>query len=52
MAFDKIVDSTQLDADLKSVADKIRAKCGTSAKLTFPDGLELDKIYLLLMVQI
>lgn len=36
MAVDKLVDSTQLDADLASVADAIRAKGGTSAQLAFP----------------
>lgn len=38
MAVDKLVDSTQLDADLTSVADAIREKGGTSAQLEFPDG--------------
>lgn len=36
MALDKLVDSTQLDADLTSVANAIRAKGGTSADLAFP----------------
>lgn len=36
MAVDKLVDSTQLDADLTSVADAIRTKGGTSASLAFP----------------
>lgn len=36
MAVDKLVDSTQLDADLTSVANAIRAKGGTSAQLAFP----------------
>lgn len=36
MAVDKLVDSAQLDADLTSVADAIRAKVGTSASLAFP----------------
>jgi hypothetical protein len=36
MALDKLVDSTQLDADLVSVADAIRTKGGTSAALAFP----------------
>ena len=36
MAVDKLVDSTQLDADLTSVANAIRAKGGTSASLAFP----------------
>lgn len=38
MAVDKLVDSTQLDADLTSVADAIRSKGGTSASLAFPAG--------------
>ena len=36
MAVDKLVDSAQLDADLASVANAIRAKGGTSAQLAFP----------------
>lgn len=36
MAVDKLVDSTQLDADLTSVANAIRTKGGTSAPLAFP----------------
>lgn len=36
MAYDKLVDSAQLDADLLSVANAIRAKGGTSAALAFP----------------
>jgi hypothetical protein len=38
MAVDKLVDSTQLDADLTSVANAIRTKGGTSADLVFPAG--------------
>lgn len=38
MAVDKLVDSTQLDADLASVANAIRTKGGTSAQLAFPSG--------------
>ena len=38
MALDKLVDSTQLDADLTSVANAIRTKGGTSAQLAFPAG--------------
>lgn len=38
MAVDKKVDSSQLDSNLKSVADAIRTKGGTSADLAFPDG--------------
>lgn len=36
MAVDKLVDSTQLDADLTSIANVIRTKGGTSAQLAFP----------------
>ena len=36
MALDKLVDSTQLDSDLTSVANAIRTKGGTSASLAFP----------------
>lgn len=36
MSVDKLVDSTQLDSDLTSVANAIRTKGGTSASLTFP----------------
>lgn len=36
MAVDKLVDSTQLDTDLTSVANAIRTKGGTSAQLAFP----------------
>lgn len=38
MAVDKLVDSTQLDAGLTSVANAIRTKGGTSADLAFPAG--------------
>lgn len=38
MALDKLVDSSQLDADLTSVANAIRTKGGTSAQLSFPQG--------------
>lgn len=38
MAVDKLIDSSQLDADLTSVADAIRAKGGTSGNLVFPSG--------------
>lgn len=38
MAVDKLVDSTQLDTDLTSVANAIRTKGGTSAQLAFPSG--------------
>lgn len=36
MALDKLVDSAQLNADLTSVANAIRAKGGTSTPLSFP----------------
>lgn len=36
MSVDKLVDSTQLDSDLTSVANAIRTKGGTSAALAFP----------------
>ena len=39
MALDKLVDSTQLDADLTTVANAIRSKGGTSAELSFPSGM-------------
>lgn len=38
MALDKLVDSTQLDSDLTSVADAIRTKGDTSSVLAFPAG--------------
>ena len=38
MALDKLVDSSQLDTDLTSVANAIRTKGGTSAQLAFPAG--------------
>lgn len=38
MAVDKLVDSTQLDANLTTIANAIRAKGGTSASLAFPAG--------------
>jgi hypothetical protein len=38
MAFDKAVDSAVLDANLKTVADAIREKAGTSDSLVFPTG--------------
>lgn len=38
MAVDKLVDSAQLDSDLTSVANAIRAKGGTSVQLAFPTG--------------
>ena len=38
MAVDKLIDSTQLDSDLTSVANAIRTKGGTSGSLAFPAG--------------
>lgn len=38
MAYDKVIDSLKLDADLTSVADAIRTKSGTKGELDFPDG--------------
>ena len=38
MAYDKVIDSAKLDADLTTVADAIREKGGTSETLSFPDG--------------
>lgn len=39
MADYRLVDATQLDSDLTTVADAIREKAGTSEPLTFPDGM-------------
>lgn len=38
MSVDKLVDSSQLDTDLTSVANAIRTKGGTAASLAFPSG--------------
>jgi hypothetical protein len=38
MAYDKVVDSAVLNANLTAVADAIRAKGGTSDPLSFPTG--------------
>lgn len=38
MALDKLVDSTQLDNNLTSVANAIRAKSGGTGQLAFPAG--------------
>ena len=38
MAYDKVVDSAQLETDLATVADAIRAKGKTTDKLAFPGG--------------
>ena len=40
MALDKVVDSAMLDAGMKSVADAIRAKAGTTDMLAWPDGFK------------
>lgn len=39
MAYDKIVDSAVLNANLTAIANAIRAKGGTSASLAFPNGM-------------
>jgi hypothetical protein len=39
MAYDKVVDSTVLDAGLKQIADAIREKGGTSDNLAFPQAM-------------
>ena len=39
MAFDKVIDSAKLDADITTIADAIRAKAGTSGKMAFPNGM-------------
>ena len=38
MALDKLVDSSELDSGLTSIANAIRTKGGTSASLSFPSG--------------
>ena len=38
MALDKAIDSAQLDANLTTIAEAIRAKGGTSDALVFPSG--------------
>ena len=38
MAYDKVIDSSGLEANLTSVANAIRSKGGTSVDLAFPDG--------------
>lgn len=40
MAYDKVVDSVKLDADMTIVADAIRARAGTSEPLAFPEGMK------------
>ncbi len=37
MAYDKVVDSTQLDADLTAIADAIRSKTGETATMALAD---------------
>lgn len=39
MAYDKVVDSSVLDAGLKQIADAIREKGGTSDNLAFPQAM-------------
>lgn len=39
MAVDKLVDSTELDNGLTTIANAIRTKGGTSAQLSFPSGM-------------
>ena len=39
MAYDKVVDSSVLDAGLKTIADAIREKGGTSENLEFPTAM-------------
>lgn len=41
MAYDKMVDSAQLDAGLSEIAGAIRAKGGTTDQLAFPAGFRL-----------
>lgn len=38
MAYDKVIDSSALDANLASIAEAIRTKGGTTDQLVFPDG--------------
>lgn len=40
MAYDKMVDSAQLDAGLSEIAGAIRAKGGTTDQLAFPAGFK------------
>lgn len=39
MAIDKLIDSTQLNSDLTTVANAIRTKGGANAQLSFPNGM-------------
>lgn len=47
MATYKVVDADKLDADLTSVAEKIRNSCGSVGKMVFPDGYKkgIDDVY-------
>lgn len=38
MAEYKVINATQLDTDLQSIADKLKEKAGTTEPLTFPNG--------------
>ncbi|MDD7602318.1 MAG: hypothetical protein PUK54_06940 [Firmicutes bacterium] len=38
MAYDKVIDSSALDANIASIAEAIRTKGGTTDQLVFPDG--------------
>lgn len=39
MAYDKVVDSSELDTQLTSIADAIRNKTGSTDPLSFPAGM-------------
>ena len=36
----KVVNAAQLDSDMESLADSIRAKAGVTGKLAFPAGMK------------
>lgn len=38
MAYDKVIDSSVLDASLTTVANAIRTACGASGSMAFPEG--------------
>ena len=38
MAIDKLLDSSQLETNLTSIANAIRTKTGSTATLAFPSG--------------
>ena len=40
MAYDKVIDSAQLEAQMTDLADTIRKKCNSSEKLVWPDGYQ------------